>query len=89
MRAAGLWAVSLLVLCVLVVLQVTAAPPDIEVKKELLSYTHWTKVSEHSPMDAIAAFSCAYVPQPAPNDPHAKFYITVFVNPIGLRPCRM
>jgi hypothetical protein len=83
MRTVRVWAVPIFLLSVLVVVQVTAAPSDIDIKKDLSSYTHWTKVSEHSPMDAIAALSCAYVPQPAANDPHAKFYITVFVNPIG------
>src|SRR6266850_3196408 len=83
MRTAQVWAISVILPLMFVVVQVVAEPPNADIRKELSSYTHWTKVSEHSPMDAIAAFSCAYVPSPSPDDPHARFYISVFVNPTG------
>jgi len=84
MKILQIAAVPVLLLFLLVVVQLMAAPPEVDIKKELSSYTHWAKVSEHSPMDAIAAISCVYISPPSPNDPHAKFYISVFVNDKGL-----
>jgi len=85
MKPIRIAAVPLLLLSVLVVAQLLAAPPEVDIKKELAAYTHWAKVNERSPMDPVSALSCVYIAPRPPNDPHAKFYISVFVNDTGLK----
>src|SRR6476659_183342 len=76
-------AVVLAILCATVV---SAAPPDSDIKDQLASYVHWAKVNERlAPMDPAVAILCSAPPPRAPNDPHAKYYVSVFVNETGLK----
>ena len=61
-----------------------AGPPD-DVKNGLSSYMHWEKANERlAPMDPAVAILCSAPAPRAPNDPHAKYYVSVFVNKTGI-----
>src|SRR5882724_10431417 len=89
MKAIRIAVVPLLLFLVFVVAQLLAAPLEIDFKNGLADYTHWIKVNERlSPMDPVVAMMCSAPAPRAENDPHAKYYVSVFVNETGLKAMR-